>query len=71
MQTLYTQELLKRGYLASRNFYACLSHTERMVEEFLGAAGEVLGQISRGLARGDLEASLEGPVAHTGFRRLN
>jgi glutamate-1-semialdehyde aminotransferase len=71
MQTLYTQELLKRGYLASRNFYACHSHTERMVEEFLGAAGEVLGQIRENVARGDLEATLEGPVAHTGFRRLN
>lgn len=71
IQTLYTQELLKEGYLASKNFYASLAHTEQMVDGFLGTAGDVLERIREAIDTGGLQASLAGPVAHTGFRRLN
>jgi glutamate-1-semialdehyde aminotransferase len=70
-KTFYTQEMLKRGFLATTACYVAWAHTSEIVDAYLSAADEVFGLLADGLARGDLAARLEGPVCHAGFKRLS
>lgn len=70
IRTLYTQLMLERGFLATGAFYAMYAHTGEHVEKFGAAATEAFGIIADAVAKGDVEARLKGPVAHSGFRRL-
>jgi len=70
IKSLITQEMLKRGFLASTVIFVSMAHTEEIVDSYLSAMDEVLGLISKGLAENNLESYLEGPLCHTGFFRL-
>lgn len=70
LHTLFTQEMLKRGFLASKSVYTAYSHTNRHVEDYLANAGEVFGIIRKGIDKGTINSLLKGPVAHEGFKRL-
>jgi glutamate-1-semialdehyde aminotransferase len=70
LRTLYTQLMLRRGFLAGPLIYVTLAHTEAMVERFAEALEPVFAELADSLARGDVAKRLAGPVAHTGFRRL-
>jgi len=70
LHTLFTQEMLKRGFLASKSVYVSYSHTNRHVEEYLSNAEEVFGIIRQGIDNGTINSLLKGPVAHEGFKRL-
>lgn len=70
LHTLFTQEMLKRGFLASKSVYAAYSHTNRHVEDYLSNAEEVFGMIRKGIDKGTIKTLLKGPVAHEGFKRL-
>lgn len=61
--TFYTQEMLKRGYLASGQFYASLVHTE--IDEFLYNVEQIFTMISEG------NVKLDGPVKDNGWKRSN
>jgi glutamate-1-semialdehyde 2,1-aminomutase len=70
LKTYLTQEMLKRGYLATTAFYASCAH-EGYVEGYLAALKEVFESIKSMLDSGDDPMSyLEGPVCHSGFKRL-
>jgi glutamate-1-semialdehyde aminotransferase len=69
-QTLFTQMLLERGYLAGKNFYSTYAHHERDIGAYLGEVDEVFAAIAGAMRSGRLEKLLKGPVAHKGFRRL-
>ena len=71
LKTLFTQEMLKRGYLASTSCYLCTSHTEEIIEKYIEAMNEVFELIRKELDIGNIEGLLEGPVCHSGFKRLN
>lgn len=71
-KTLVAQEMLKKGILASTNFYACTAHSDEMFETYFNALDEVFAKISQ--CEKDVlnvESLLEGPVCHSGFKRLN
>jgi len=70
IKTVFTQEMLKRGFLASTLIYVSYAHTEKIVNHYLEVANEVFGKIVLALRDGQLENMLEGPVCHSGFRRL-
>ena len=71
-KTFVTQEMLKRGFLASTLFYACTEHTDEYIGLYGEALNEVYGTIRKTLDNGQsLETLLEGPVCHSGFSRLN
>lgn len=70
LHTIFTQEMLKRGFLASKSVYAAYSHTDRQVEDYLANAGEVFNIIRKGVDKGTINSLLKGPVAHAGFKRL-
>ena len=71
-KTLVTQEMLKKGFLASTNFYACVEHKDRHISEYLDALDGIYKIISE--CKNDfknINNILEGPVCHSGFKRLN
>jgi glutamate-1-semialdehyde aminotransferase len=70
MHTLFTQEMLERGFLASKSVYVSYSHSNQHVEDYLSNVEEVFGIIQQGIENGKIESLLKGPVAHEGFKRL-
>jgi len=71
-KTLIAQELLKKGFLASTNFYASTAHNDDNLDLYFNALELVYQQISN-CEKGKLKIAdlLEGPVCHGGFKRLN
>ena len=71
-KTLIAQEMLKKGYLASTNFYASTAHNENNLNLYFEALNDVYSNISA-CEKGNIkiEDLLEAPVCHSGFKRLN
>ncbi|SDJ32858.1 glutamate-1-semialdehyde 2,1-aminomutase [Pedobacter sp. ok626] len=71
-KTLIAQEMLKKGFLASTSFYASTAHTDDKFEAYFNALDDVYRVISK-CEKGELiiENLLEGPICHSGFKRLN
>jgi glutamate-1-semialdehyde aminotransferase len=71
-KTFVTQEMLKRGFLASTNFYASTAHEDKHFEQYFAHLNDVYKSISKCIS-GELNINdlLEGPVCHSGFKRLN
>lgn len=69
-KTFFTQEMLKKGFLASNVTYVSIAHTRDIVDRYIAASDEVFAQAGEGMQKGCLETMLEGPVCHSGFRRL-
>ncbi len=69
--TLFTQFMLERGFLATKAFYTTFAHQDQVIEDYLQAVEEVFRAVAQALERGTVKSLLNGPVAHTGFARLN
>lgn len=70
LHTLFTQEMLQRGFLASKSVYVSFSHTGENVERYLENVDRAFRTIAKAIENGNVQKYLKGPVAHTGFRRL-
>ena len=70
-KTLITQEMLKKGYLATTSCYTCLAHTPDVLEPYLDALDHVFALIAECEVGRSVKELLEGPVCHGGFKRLN
>lgn len=70
IKTLFTQEMLKRGYLASTSVYVSYAHTEEIVNKYMKDVDEVFGIIKKAIEKDNIKTLLNGPVAHSGFQRL-
>jgi len=70
MMTLFTQMMLERGFLASGRFYASYAHKDEHIKGYLKAAEEIFIFIAKAKKNGEVQRSLNGPVAHSGFSRL-
>jgi len=71
-KTLITQEMLKKGILASTIFYACMEHTDEHMSLYLNELDQIYKTIAKCESeRLDIYSLLEGPVCHSGFKRLN
>jgi glutamate-1-semialdehyde 2,1-aminomutase len=70
LKTLFTQLMLKKGFLASTAYYASFAHTEKQINKYEKAVKESFAYIAGALKEGNLEKHLIGPVCHSGFRRL-
>lgn len=71
IKTLFVQEMLKRGILASNLFYASDAHTPAHIKQYSIAMEEVFAIIGEAIKANTVEHLLLGPVAHAGFQRLN
>jgi len=70
VQTLYTQLMLERGFLAGKSFYACYAHQNKQVQSYLEATEDIFEHIANGLDNGTLGEMLKGPISKPGFNRL-
>lgn len=71
LKTYMTQEMLKRGFLASNLFYAATAHTDAVIEEYLVNFKDVMGEIKALVSDPPSKSFLDGPVSHGGFKRIN
>ncbi|MDC0034243.1 aminotransferase class III-fold pyridoxal phosphate-dependent enzyme [Flavobacteriaceae bacterium] len=71
-KTYITQEMLKKGFLASTNFYSSISHNDNYIDLYSEALNDVYKSISQ-FENGEkhIDDFLEGPICHDGFYRLN
>lgn len=70
IHTLFTQEMLERGFLASKSVYVSYSHKEEHVEKYLEIMDVVFDIIKKAIEKNNIYDLLKGPVAHNGFKRL-
>jgi len=71
-KTLITQEMLKKGYLAANSVYVCTAHTKEVIDRYIGELDSLFHLISKcEKQEEDINKLLEGPVCHSGFKRLN
>ena len=72
IQTYITQEMLKKGFLASNRFYACISHTKEIQKIYFTALDEVMHSLCKmKFDKNQIINNLDGPVRQSGFKRLN
>ena len=71
-KTLITQEMLKKGFLASTIFYACTEHTDEHLGNYFYELDKIYKTISKCESEKlNINTLLDGPVCHSGFKRLN
>ena len=71
-KTFLTQEMLKKGYLASNLMYVSISHTAEVLDKYFMELEQVFKKIRKIIKEErDIEQFLEGPICHSGFKRLN
>ncbi|MBW4651606.1 MAG: aminotransferase class III-fold pyridoxal phosphate-dependent enzyme [Kaiparowitsia implicata GSE-PSE-MK54-09C] len=70
-KTLVTQEMLGKGYLAGTGVYSSLAHTPEVIAAYFEALDPVFALIAECENGRDVKTLLQGPLAHTGFARLN
>lgn len=70
VRTLFTQQMLHKGFLATDAFYACYAHRDCHIESYLEAVDDTFAVIAGAIEQNRVEALLKGPVADCGFHRL-
>jgi len=68
--TLFTQEMLKRGYLASSSVYISMSHTETIIDRYIDVLDEVFPLLSQAIKENDFKKYLKTEVRNDSFKRL-
>ena len=70
MMTLFVQEMLKKGFLASNRFYASYAHQMELVESYLCAVKDVFQFLSKAQEHCNIDKNIIGNVAKPGFHRI-
>lgn len=70
LKTLFTQLMLKKGFLASNAFYASYAHKEEHLLKYLNSVDEVFSFMAKAIKQNNVKKHLKGPVCHAGFRRI-
>lgn len=71
-KTLVTQEMLKRNYLSTPLIFSSTAHDKETIERYIDALDSCFDLVRRcESGEASVDAMLEGPVCHSGFKRLN
>lgn len=70
LQTLYAQEMLKRGYLLGSSVYSTFAYSDPIIDEFIEQSSAVFETISQTVSKGNARLLLQGDLIQTGFVRL-
>lgn len=71
LKTLFVQEMLDHGFLATNMFFASCAHTDAHIKKYLHAVDEIFAVLAEAIKMKTIRRRLRGPIAHTGFERLN
>jgi glutamate-1-semialdehyde aminotransferase len=69
MRTLFTEQMLERGYLVTNTFYASYAHKREDLAQFLAHVVNVFDLINAAVETNTVEKQLKGRVAASGFKR--
>ncbi len=70
IMTLFTQEMLSRGFLSAGTVYVSYAHNDELVDSYLENVDDVFAVLAEAMGSASVERLLRGPVAHSGFSRL-
>src|SRR5712691_2396014 len=70
LTTLFTQDMLERGYLAYNQFKPSFAHQPSHVAAYMKAVDSSFAMIADAIRAGDYVSRLKGPCARRGFYRL-
>ena len=70
-KTYITQEMLKRGFLASNSIYLSVAHENKIIDDYLYELDKIFKVIGECEEGRNIYALLETPVCSSGFKRLN
>lgn len=70
IQTLYTQEMLQKGYLLGASVYTSIAYNEEIINKFINESDNVFLKIRQAINEGDVKRYLSGEVIQAGFKRL-
>ena len=70
LTTLFTQDMLERGYLAYSQFKPSFAHRPEHVAAYMTAVEAAFAMIADAIHAGDGASRLNGPCARRGFYRL-
>ncbi len=70
LKAIFTQEMLKRGYLASATIYVSYAHTKKNIAKYIKAADEVFAILTKIILEGRIHDRLPFGLPETGFARL-
>jgi glutamate-1-semialdehyde 2,1-aminomutase len=70
-KTLITQEMLKRGILATTSVYVCIDHTTSVLDRYFEMLEPIFDLICECEQGRDPVSLLDGPICQSGFKRLN
>ena len=71
-KTFLSQEMLKKGFIASTHFYASTEHKEEYIDNYLNELDSIFNILSKCEKEEiNIDDLLDGPVCHSGFSRLN
>jgi glutamate-1-semialdehyde 2,1-aminomutase len=71
LQTLYTQEMLKKGYLVGSSAYATYAYNNEILEQFKCDTEVVFGFLKTAIDSGHPEKFMLSDIKHSGFQRLS
>ncbi|MCP3930798.1 MAG: aminotransferase class III-fold pyridoxal phosphate-dependent enzyme [Bacteroidetes bacterium] len=71
LTTLFTQEMLKKGYLAATSIYLSAAHSEDIIDSYMEKVDEVFGFMSKVIRSNTVLDSLETDIKQDAFKRLN
>jgi glutamate-1-semialdehyde 2,1-aminomutase len=70
-KTFLTQEMLKKGFLASNNVYVCIEHNDKIIDDYFYELDKIFQKIKKCEDGQNIMSLLDGPICHSGFSRLN
>ena len=70
-KTYITQEMIKKGILATNAVYACIDHNEEHIKNYIEELEKVFLVIKDYDNGKEINKLLDGPISHSGFARLN
>jgi len=70
IKTVFTQEMLKIGFLASTTIYLSVAHTEKIIRNYCDKFSEIGKKLEAAIISDSVEEMLDGEVCHSDFKRL-
>ena len=70
-KTFITQEMLKKGYLATTTIYVSIAHNKKILKGYFNCLDRVFSIIAKCENGDDIYRYLHGPISETDFARLN
>jgi len=71
LTTLFTQEMLARGFIAIPRVFSTFAHNQKHLEQYFDTIVDVFAILAAAIKNDDIRSRLNGPVKHSHFQRLN